>query len=219
MMSSLPSWSASATAIARGPSSWNGGDSGTGRVLRHEAAGAVLDEHRDRLAGVAGHGEVGPAVAVEVADGHRHRARAHGHGLRQGEAAGAVAVQDRDRVGAAVSDRQVELAVAVEVGGHDGAGVQSRRSRSWRRPACRYPGRAGPRWCCRCGSPVTTSSLPSRLKSPTATECGESPTVNTAGAAELRRHRQRGRRREHQNGERHDDCRDRACLRTCHAHR
>ncbi len=98
--------------------------------LGAEAAGAVAEQHADRVGADVGRHQVELAVAVEVADGHEGRLGAGGEVGLGGEAAETVAQQHADRVGA--------LAFA-----------------------------------------VTRSSLPSPLKSPTATQLGPAPVAKS----------------------------------------
>ena len=71
-----------------------------------------------------GHGEVGTAVAVEVANrqgfGLTHHLERHGR--REGPVA--QAVEDGNIAALGVRNGEVEDAVAVEIGRHDGAGIR-----------------------------------------------------------------------------------------------
>src|SRR5205085_6821686 len=95
-----------------------GGEGGGGGPGRRR-----VQEHRRRVVGEVGDGEVGPAVAVEVA--HRHavgtvRVGADGEGLLGGEGSAARpgrggVQQHRHRVVVIVGGGEVGPAVAVEV--------------------------------------------------------------------------------------------------------
>ena len=67
------------------------------------------------FAAVVRHGQVGLAVAVEVAHRHRRGVGADGVGDLRLEGAVAVAQEHADGVGAGIGDGEVGLAVAVEV--------------------------------------------------------------------------------------------------------
>ena len=81
-------------------------------------------------AGVRGHGEVGPAVAVEVGGGEADRRGADRERRLRGEAVvGRPAQEGGDGAGGVVGDREIGAAVAVEVGGDDADGIVADRDR------------------------------------------------------------------------------------------
>ena len=159
------------------------GGAGQRRLLHPEGAVAVVEQHRQRAgADLVGDDEVGVAVAVEVADLHRlgvETGRVVGRGH---EGAVALVHDDAHRARAGVRRDDVGVAVAVEVphrdavrGGGKGVGLGA-----WNVPSP-LPIRTfiWPRL-----SAVTRSSLPSPLKSATATEDGKVPSALDLGGLE-----------------------------------
>ena len=67
--------------------------------------------------------QIGPAVPIDVSDGHEERTTGHREASRRLEGAVAVAEPHDNRVGPGVGDRQIGLAVAVEIAGGHGAGA------------------------------------------------------------------------------------------------
>ena len=88
-------------------------------LLGLEGAVAVAQQHRDACWNHIGHGQVGIAVAVEVADDDGFGGRARGEGLLGLEGAIAVAQKHRHRSGGVIGDGQVGLAIAVEISDRD----------------------------------------------------------------------------------------------------
>jgi hypothetical protein len=143
-----------------------------------EAAAAVSEQHGHVVCPEVRDCEVGPAVAVQVADRDRGRAVAGGEGgaCRFGEATAAVPEQDGDRIRVLVGDGEVRVSVAGQVADGDGSRVAAggeRRSRCCGEPAAAVAEQHGHHVVGDCGG--NDVGRPVAVTSATATAAVPSP--------------------------------------------
>ena len=163
-------------------------DWGTGSrregLLGRERAVAVAQQHRHVIGIHVCRGQVGDAVAVEVARGNGVGTVSRREGLLGRERAVAVAQQHRHVIGRPVRRRQVGQAVAVEVARGNGSGTVSRREGLLGREravavAQQHRHVIGKQFA------VTRSVRPSPLKSPVVTDRIPDPAAKVCWAANV----------------------------------